>query len=87
MLAGIGQHVGAQIDGAARHHDTAAEARAHQLRQQAAVIDMRVREQHRVDVGRMERKGAVVERLQRLRPLEQAAIDQQPAGSRLEQVA
>ncbi len=58
-----------------------AEAFAHQLRQQAAVVDMRVRQQHGIDIGRAERKGAVVQRLQRLWPLEQAAVDQQAAGS------
>ena len=84
--AGIGQHEGAQIDGAARRQDRPAEAAARQLGHQAAVVDMRVRQQHGVDVGRVERKVAVVQLLQRLRPLEQAAIDQQAPGRRLEQI-
>ena len=42
--AGVGQHVGAQVDGAARRQDRAAKAAAHQLRYQAAVVDMRVRQ-------------------------------------------
>ena len=78
--AGIRQHIGAQVDRAARRQDPAAKAVAHQLRQQAAVVDMGMRQQHGVDVGRAERKGAVVECLQRLLSLEQAAVDQEAAG-------
>ncbi len=48
----------------------------HQLRQQAAVVDMGVGQQHGVDVGGPERKGAVVQLLQRLVALEHAAVDQ-----------
>ena len=60
---------------------------AHQFRHQAAVIDMGMGQQHRVDVGGAKWKRAVVQRLQRLRPLEQAAVDQQAAGRGLEQIA
>jgi hypothetical protein len=44
-------------------------------------------EQHDVDVGGMEREGAVVERLQRFGALEQPAIDQHACLRRLEQIA
>ena len=64
-----------------------AKAAAHELRHQAAVVDMGMRQQHRVDIGRAKRKRAVVQLLQRLRPLEQPAIDQQAPGRRLEQMA
>ena len=57
-----------------------AKAVAHELWQQAAVVDMGVGQQHRVDIGRAERKGAVVQLLQRLRSLKQAAIDQEASG-------
>ncbi len=57
-----------------------AEALAHQLRQQAAMVDMRVRQQHRVDLRGIEREVAVVQLLQGLRALEHAAIDQETAA-------
>ena len=44
------------------------------------VVDMRMGQQHGVDVGGPEREGAVVQCLQGLLALEQAAVDQQPPG-------
>ena len=64
-----------------------AKSAARELGDQAAVVDMGVGEQHRGDIGRREGKSAVVQFLQRLGTLEQAAIDQQTPGRRLEQMA
>ena len=85
--SGVGQHVGAQIDRAARRKDPAGESLAHELRQQAAVIDMRMGQQHGIDVGGAERKCAIVQRLQRLRSLKQPAVDEETSGPGLEQMA
>ena len=57
-----------------------AETLARQLRQQPAVIDMRMGQKHGVDIGRAERERPIVQRLQCLRPLEQAAVDEEAAG-------
>ena len=51
------------------------------------MIDMRMRQQHGVDVGRPEGEGAVVERLQRLVALEHAAVDEDAFAVHLEQMA
>src|SRR6476646_7747026 len=48
---------------------------------------MGVREKHRIDIGGPKGKTAVIELLECLLPLEQAAIDQEAAGGGLEQVA
>ena len=56
-VAGIRQHVGTEIDGAARGKDAAGKAVTHQLWQQAAVVDMSMGQQHGVDVGGAKRKG------------------------------
>ena len=57
MLPAVRQHVGTEIDGAARRKDAAGKAVAHQLRQQAAVVDMGMGQQHRVDIGGAKWKG------------------------------
>ena len=64
-----------------------AKAVAHQLRQQAAVVDMGMGQQHGVDVGGAKRKGAVVQFLQGLLSLKQAAVDQEASGSGFEEIA
>ena len=84
----IGQQIGAQVDSAARGHDPSAEAFAHELRQQAAVVDVGMGQEHGIDVGRAEWKGTIVQCLQRLRSLKQTAVDQQAVRIRaLEQIA
>ena len=60
---------------------------AHELGQEAAVIDMGVRQQHGIDVGGAERKGPVVQFLQRFLSLKQAAIDQKTSGAGFKEVA
>jgi len=44
------------------------------------VVDMRVRQEDEVEARRREREGAVIEALQRLRALEQAAVDEEGAA-------
>src|SRR5450759_4001828 len=83
--SGIGQHVGTQVDRSARRQYPATEAFAHQLRQQPAMVDVGVRQQHDVDVRRPKRKGVVVQFLQGLLALEQAAIDQETPRWRLDE--
>ncbi len=83
-VAGVRKHVGAEVDRAPRRQDVAFKSLAHEFGQQSAVVDMGMREQHRVDIGGAEWKGAVVELLERLLSLEQAAIDQEAAGGGLE---
>ena len=53
-----------------------AKAFPHQLRQQPAVIDMRMGQQHGVDIGGPEWKCAIVQRLQCLGSLKQPAVDE-----------
>ena len=84
---GIRQHVGTQVDRSARRQDPAAKPLTHQLRQQSAMVDMRMRQQHGIDVGGPEREGSVVQFLQGLLTLEQAAVDQKAAGLRFKEVA
>ena len=60
---------------------------AHELGQQATVIDMGMGEQHGVDFGGTKRKGAVVQFLQGLLSLKQPAIDQETPGACLEEIA
>src|SRR4249919_3309597 len=65
--SGIGQEVGAQVDRAARGPDRSAESSQHQLRQQAAVVDMSVGQEYSIDVGWTEGKGAIIQCLQGFR--------------------
>ena len=76
-MAGIRQHHGAQVDGRRGGMDLPAKALLHQLRQQAGMVDMRVRQQHRVDLARIVGEWFPVQRLQRLGALEHAAIHQE----------
>ena len=85
--AGVWQHVGAEINRAARRMDTAGEALLHELRQEPAVIDMRMGQQDSVDTRGLEREGAIVQRLQRLGALKQPAVDENSRTRRLEQIA
>ena len=54
---------------------------AHELRQQATVVDVCMCQQHAVDIGRPERERPVIQILQGLLTLEQAAIDQEAPRS------
>ena len=86
-MTGIRQHAGEKIDSAVGRIDRALEPVLHQLRNQARVIDMRMSEKHEIDFGRFEGEVRIVERLQRLRALKHAAIDQEARLACLQQVA
>ena len=65
---------------------TAAKAQLHQPGQEAAVVDVRMRQHHCIDVGRGQGQGLPVAQPQLLDALEQPAVDQQLAALVLEQV-
>ena len=48
------------------------------------MIDMGVGEENRVDPGRIEGEGLMIERFERARALEHAAIDEQPPSAMLD---
>ena len=64
----------------------AGETLAHHARQVARVVEVRVREQHRVDLPRLEGRARPVAQPELLEPLEHAAVDQHPRAIRLEQL-
>lgn len=76
-VAAVGQHEAQQVARRLGRQDRAAEALAHQLGQQAAVVDVGVGQHHEVERRRIEGEVAVVELPQGLVALEQAAIDQE----------
>ena len=76
---GHGRSGGAHVDGAAK-------AILHQSRQVAGVIQVRVRQHHRVDGFCIDRQRPPVLLAQRLQALEQAAVHQQPRSAGGQQV-
>ncbi len=77
-VAAVGQQDAAQVARARRTPDRAVVALAHQQRQVAAVVEVRVRERHGVDAAFFQaRQRGPVAQPQLLVALEQAAIDQQ----------
>ena len=77
QVAGIGQQQPAQLDARRRGEHLAAKAELDQARNEAAVVDVRMRQQHRVDRGRRHRQRRPVAQAQLLQALEQPAIDEQ----------
>ena len=75
-MARIRQHHRAEIGRRGGGVDRSLETCLHELRQQSAVIDMRMGENHCMDLRRLEREGPIVELLLRFRTLEHAAVDQ-----------
>ena len=73
--AGVGQHDAAEILGAGGAENAAAETLRHQPRQIAAMIEVRVRQDDRVDVCRGNRQVLPVALAQLLQPLEQPRVD------------
>ena len=80
--AGVGQQPVQQVGRRRRRPGPPAEAGERQLGEQAGVVDVGMGEQHGGDTGGVEGKRAVVQRAQRLRSLEHAAVDQQLAPRR-----
>jgi hypothetical protein len=66
-----------QVAGRGRRVGAPPEAAGDQAREQAGVVDMGVRQDHRRDVAGRDRQAAIVQRLQALGALEHAAIDEQ----------
>ena len=77
-LRRVRQHDAAEVARRRRRVDVAGETAPAQMRQVAAVIDVGVRQQHRVDLLRI--KGKLPVALQRLgaSPLVEPAVEQQP---------
>ena len=78
-MAGIRQHDSAQIRRSGRRVDHAAKTSRLQLGQQAGMVNMRMRQQHRVNFTRVEGEFLPIQGFQCLRPLEHAAIHQKAA--------
>ena len=85
-FGGIGEHDRGDLRRDGRRHDPSAEAVAHQPRQVAAVVDVGVREQHRVDGGGGDGEGLPVAG-QELPLLVEPAVDEHARAPVLEQVA
>ena len=86
-VVGLLFHAGAPNPAAAAAHSSrvapvavhpAAKAQLHQPRQEAAVVDVRMRQHHRIDRARRHGQRRPVAQAQLLDALEQAAVDEQP---------
>src|SRR5690242_11622375 len=75
-MRGVAQQEFEQVGRAGRAVDRPSEPALHEERQRARVIDMRVRQYHRVDARRGKRKVGPVTLAQVFEPLELAAVEQ-----------
>ena len=73
---GVGKQYAQEFGGAARAINRPAETLLDEARKIAGVIDVRVREQHRIDRGRRKRRRFPIPLTQRPRALEETAINQ-----------
>ena len=87
QAGGVEHHDAGQVAAGGGGEDAPAEALAHQSRNAAAVIEMRVREQQHVDVGGIEAERRAVGLFLFAAALEQAAVDQDAAAVPFDQVA
>ena len=87
QVGAVAQHHLGQPAGARRGPHRPAVAGPHQRRQPAAVVEVGVGEDHRVELARRDARGRAVAQPQRLVALEHAAVDQQPCPRVVEQVA
>ena len=85
-VAAVGQQHSAQVHRAGRGVDGALVAFLDQQRDVAAVVQVRMREHHRIDLGRHHGQRRPVAQAQLLVTLEQPAIHQQPVVVVLDQV-
>ena len=83
----VGQHDPDEVTRRLRRVDRPLEALAHELRHEAAVVDMRMRQEHAVDVRRVERELLVVVLADALGTLEHAAVNQIAVLPCLQQIA
>ena len=86
-MSGIRQHDSTQIRRRRRGVDHAAKTSRLQLGQQTGMVDVGMRQQHRVNFTRVEGEFLPIQGFQRLRPLEHAAIHQKAAPPRVENQA
>ena len=82
----IGEHQGAEVACAGGAEDSALEALRDEPRQVAAVVEVGVGEDDRVDARRVDRQRLPVPFAQLLEPLEQPAVDQHTVCARLDQI-
>ncbi len=80
--SGVGQHLAQQVAGRRGTPDRAVEPFGDQPRQQAAMVDMRMSQQNRIEGTRVEAEALVIERLECARPLEKAAVDKEAATAK-----
>jgi hypothetical protein len=83
---GIREYEPAQIRGAGRAEDTAAESLRHEPRQEPRVIEVRMCQHHRVNGCGVDWRIGPVPLAQRLQALEQTAVDDQPRPLNIQQV-
>ena len=76
QMAAVGQHDGAQIDRRRRRIDRPPEALLHQPRNPAAVVQVRMRQDHGLNARRRNRQWLPVALAPFLLPLEQPAVHQ-----------
>ena len=86
-MSRIRQHHRAKIGRGLGGDDPAAEALSRQAGQEAAVVDMSVGEEHRIEAVGLEEEGVPVARPNFPFALEHSAVDQQAPAGRLQQVA
>ena len=82
----IREHERAQVVRARSAEDAAPKALADQPRQVPTVIEMRMREDDRVDPRRLERKRRPVAMPQLFEPLKEAAVDEKPVAADIEEM-
>jgi hypothetical protein len=82
----VGQHQRAQVLGARRAENSPSISHGDKTRQIPAVIEVRVRQDDRVNRGRIDRERLPVAQPQLFQPLKQAAIDENPAPVDLEKM-
>ena len=80
------QHLG-EVTCGRRAVDRAGEALFHERGQEAAVVQVRVAQHHRVDRARVDREGRPVALAQRLEALVEAAVEQDALATELDEVA
>jgi hypothetical protein len=86
QVGGVQQHQPTQLAGGGGCDDFAAKSSLDQQRQAAAMVEMRVRQEHIVDGARIKAKGFGVLLVELAAPLMHATVDQNPQTSALDQV-
>lgn len=86
-MGAVAQQYGEQICRGGRGVDGPSKALCCQARQQAAVIDVRVGQQHKIDLARVKGEGSVIAVFGFGAALHHAAVDQETAAIGLYQIA